>query len=121
MNTDVICGECGRPMCLRDSQYGKFYGCTGFPECRGTHGAHADGSPKGIPADKPTREARIAAHAEFDRLWKDGLLKRQRAYHWLHKVIGPTRADGTTHIGDMDLSRAHRVVVAVREEFSGWL
>jgi DNA topoisomerase-1 len=34
--TDVPCPLCGKPMVLRASRYGKFLGCSGFPECRGT-------------------------------------------------------------------------------------
>ena len=29
------CEECGRPMALRRSRFGTFYGCTGYPECKG--------------------------------------------------------------------------------------
>jgi DNA topoisomerase I len=29
------CEECGRPMQLRRSRFGTFYGCTGYPECKG--------------------------------------------------------------------------------------
>jgi DNA topoisomerase-1 len=29
------CEECGKPMALRRSRYGTFYGCTGYPECKG--------------------------------------------------------------------------------------
>ncbi|HVT18983.1 MAG TPA: type I DNA topoisomerase [Thermoanaerobaculia bacterium] len=29
------CEECGRPMMLRRSRFGTFYGCTGYPECKG--------------------------------------------------------------------------------------
>ncbi|MEE9251828.1 MAG: type I DNA topoisomerase [Thermodesulfobacteriota bacterium] len=32
---DVRCELCGEPMALRSSKYGKFFGCTGYPECRG--------------------------------------------------------------------------------------
>ncbi|MFH1050215.1 MAG: type I DNA topoisomerase [bacterium] len=32
----IICPECGSPMFLRESRYGKFYGCTKYPECKGT-------------------------------------------------------------------------------------
>jgi DNA topoisomerase-1 len=32
---DVLCDLCGRPMVIRTSRYGKFLGCSGFPECRG--------------------------------------------------------------------------------------
>jgi DNA topoisomerase I len=28
------CEECGRPMALKRSRYGTFYGCTGYPECK---------------------------------------------------------------------------------------
>jgi DNA topoisomerase-1 len=29
------CEECGRPMALKRSRFGTFYGCTGYPECKG--------------------------------------------------------------------------------------
>ncbi len=32
--TDEICEECGRPMQVRFSRYGKFLGCSGYPECK---------------------------------------------------------------------------------------
>ncbi len=28
------CEKCGRPMALRRSRFGSFYGCTGYPECK---------------------------------------------------------------------------------------
>ncbi len=34
--TDEKCDLCGRPMVIKLGRYGKFYACTGFPECRGT-------------------------------------------------------------------------------------
>ena len=34
--TDVVCPDCGKPMALRTSKNGKFYGCTGYPECKKT-------------------------------------------------------------------------------------
>ncbi|MFP4527532.1 MAG: type I DNA topoisomerase [Candidatus Kapaibacterium sp.] len=33
---DVKCDECGKPMLLRESRYGKFYGCQDYPKCKGT-------------------------------------------------------------------------------------
>ncbi len=32
---DILCDLCGRPMAVRTSRYGKFLGCTGYPECKG--------------------------------------------------------------------------------------
>ncbi len=28
-----VCPECGEEMVVREGKYGKFYGCTGYPEC----------------------------------------------------------------------------------------
>lgn len=36
--TDEVCPKCGRPMVLKLGRYGWFFGCTGFPECRGSKG-----------------------------------------------------------------------------------
>ncbi len=33
-----LCTECGKEMVLRDGKYGKFWGCTGYPECNNTEG-----------------------------------------------------------------------------------
>ena len=34
--TDKICPKCGKPIVIKQSRFGKFYACTGFPECRYT-------------------------------------------------------------------------------------
>jgi hypothetical protein len=30
------CPKCGKKTILKDGQYGRFYGCTGFPNCKGS-------------------------------------------------------------------------------------
>jgi hypothetical protein len=115
---------------LKESKFGPFYGCENFPTCRSTHGAHPDGKPLGVPADKATKEARIAAHAQFDRLWKDiapsyviprNLARsarkrneyrirkrgRTRAYRWLAEQLAIPFED--CHIGAMDAATCARV------------
>jgi DNA topoisomerase-1 len=32
--TDEVCEKCGKPMQIRFSRYGKFLGCSGYPECK---------------------------------------------------------------------------------------
>lgn len=32
--TEEICPECGKPLLIRLGRYGRFYACSGFPECR---------------------------------------------------------------------------------------
>ncbi len=44
--TDEICPECGKPLVVKLGKFGKFYACTGYPECRYIR-----------PLDKETGEA----------------------------------------------------------------
>jgi len=93
-----VCAECQSPMILRESLYGKFWGCSQFPKCKGSHGAHqADGRPLGIPADKETKRARIEAHEAFDRLWKSRKMSRTQAYSWMQKAMDLPKDE--VHIG----------------------
>ncbi len=34
--TDEPCPLCGKPMVIRENRYGKFLGCSAYPECKGT-------------------------------------------------------------------------------------
>lgn len=34
--TDIICEKCGRPMLLKLGKHGKFFACSGFPDCHNT-------------------------------------------------------------------------------------
>ena len=34
--TDEVCEKCGKPMVVRQSRYGAFMACTGFPKCKNT-------------------------------------------------------------------------------------
>lgn len=135
MSAPVTCADCGSPMELRNSRFGRFYGCTRFPVCRGTHGAHQqDGRPLGIPANAATKQARVEAHDALDQLWWEApalyelpndqrmrgpLVKRlrrvarTRAYRWLAEQLGidPKRC----HVGEMDEATCRRVVEACRD------
>ena len=80
----LACGRCGKPMHL----HGQVYVCPDYPRCRGSHKAHKDGTPTGIPADAPTGEARRIAHQRFDQIWKSGKVTRPQAYLILKRVMG---------------------------------
>ncbi|MBQ6583346.1 MAG: type I DNA topoisomerase, partial [Mogibacterium sp.] len=34
--SDEVCELCGKPMAVKEGQYGKFLACTGYPECKNT-------------------------------------------------------------------------------------
>jgi ssDNA-binding Zn-finger/Zn-ribbon topoisomerase 1 len=109
------CPDCGAPMVLRktlkhrhaDGSARMFYGCSRFPQCATCHGAHPDGSPLGIPADKPTREARMSTHTAFDRLWKTGRMSRKAAYVLMRELMAMTK--GEAHIGRFTVAECLRL------------
>jgi len=34
--TDVICDKCGKNMAIKEGRFGRFLGCSGYPECKNT-------------------------------------------------------------------------------------
>lgn len=112
----VSCGECSAPMQLVDAtakdryQEGRaFWRCTRFPNCPGTHGAHPNGDPLGIPANRETNAARFEAHEVFDRLWQDRLVpSRKDAYVWLRRVM--RMSDEEAHFSRFDIATCEKAV-----------
>lgn len=70
--------------------------------------------PLGTPAGPDTRAARMAAHASFDALWKQGHMSRSAAYRWLAEQMG--MHPDSCHIGMMSAEQAERVATLAE----GW-
>jgi DNA topoisomerase-1 len=34
--TDMVCEKCGKPMVVKEGRFGRFLGCSGYPECKST-------------------------------------------------------------------------------------
>jgi len=102
---------------LRTSRHGLFYGCTRYPHCMSSHGAHPNGDPLGIPANRETKAARIAAHFMFDRLWKGprAILERGAAYRWMQEKLHLPSA--SCHIGKFDLATCDDLIALIQREF----
>lgn len=123
MSAQPICGECGAPMVLRVAKRGsligtKFYGCSRYPYCDGTHSAHqSTGEPLGVPANKATKRARIDAHAAFDQLHQTrGRMSRKQAYAWLAARLHLTADE--CHIGRFTIAQCQRVVTLVNQRLT---
>jgi len=115
---NLKCPDCKQTfMQLRKSMHGLFYGCPSYPACKGTHGANADGAPKGIPGDFATRQARIAVHLVFDRIWNQpgSNLTRIQAYTWMawEMRLGIMEA----HIARFDIEMCEKLVSLVKKHF----
>ncbi|NJO04670.1 MAG: DNA topoisomerase I, partial [Chloroflexaceae bacterium] len=50
--SDVMCHICGKPMVMKKGRFGQFYGCSNYPECKGTRRIGKDGKP--VPLPEPT-------------------------------------------------------------------
>lgn len=68
----------------KDGSPRKFYGCSRYPACKATHGAHPDGTALGRPADQATKDARRRVHKICEEIWGDWDTGNRKAmYQWL--------------------------------------
>jgi ssDNA-binding Zn-finger/Zn-ribbon topoisomerase 1 len=96
-------------MILRNSRFGKFYGCSKFPLCEATHGAHPDGKPLGFPANKELKLLRIRAHKKLEEQFGkwDTMTKQKKGemYKWL---AGNTRSGHIAQMNEKDIEELLR-------------
>lgn len=88
----------------------KFYHCA---PCGAYVGCHpGTEKPLGRLANAELRQAKQAAHREFDPMWIGGNLKRSQAYGWLAEQLGIKKT--SCHIGEFDVAMCARVVEVCR-------
>ena len=111
------CPYCGNPSRLTNGRevyphiprlHGNpIYACM---PCRAWVGCHpGTTNALGRLANGELRKAKMAAHAAFDPLWKEGDMKRKQAYKWLSERLGIDYRD--CHIGMFDQASCERVVL----------
>lgn len=60
---DLVCPDCGSKMVARSGQYGKFWGCSTYPKCRGTR--DSEGKSKAErQAERPARVFETSTETE---------------------------------------------------------
>lgn len=112
-----ICPYCQTRGVLIDSAelyHGKSYGWAwNCPKCPRVYvGCHkGTQEPLGRMANAELRQAKMDAHASFDRLWKRGMMSRSNAYRWLQRAMG---MDEPAHIGEFDLEQCRRAIALSR-------
>lgn len=116
----MLCPYCGKPARLvggdavyphRTDLYGKFfYLCN---PCDAWVGCHPETmKPLGRIANAELRRLKVAAHAAFDPLWKDGQISRSTAYSWLaRKLLIPPK---DCHIGMFNVALCKAAIEACR-------
>lgn len=106
----LLCPECEGSLVLRLSKYGLFYGCNNYPICKATHGAHPDGTPLGIPANKETKAWRIKAHQVFDKLFEgeNAVMIRDEAYAYMQTIMN--LSEEQAHISKFDVEHCKELI-----------
>ena len=109
---EAECPECRVQMRLQNFRYGTAFFCE---KCDIKWYTDSLGRPRGKPANRETRQARMDAHSEFDKLWKNGHMSRRRAYKWLQQELGVPREQ--CHMKEMDAATCRRVQALVLRKF----
>lgn len=114
----VNCDYCQRPAELvtgdviyphrADLFHKRFWHCPPCGAYVGVHAGSKDHKPLGRLANKELRDAKQAAHAAFDPLWKSGEFSRSGAYKWLSARMKLPASE--THIGMFNVEQCRRVV-----------
>jgi hypothetical protein len=124
---NVRCDYCGNPALLvsgsaiyphrPDLKHLQFWNCE---PCGAYVGCHKN-SPRHVPlgrlANEELRTWKKQAHANFDPLWKTGLMKRRAAYAWLAEQM---KLDfKSCHIGMFNVGQCKDVVRITKSRESG--
>jgi DNA topoisomerase-1 len=78
--TDFPCPTCGKPLVVKRNRWGKFLGCSGYPDCTYTVGVEEDEQGKIRP--KPKVEAQVTEHV-CEKCGKPMVIKRGRRGEFL--------------------------------------
>ena len=125
----LTCHYCDQPTELADSRevYGRSYGmiyiCRPCNAYVGTH--KRSGKAYGVVANRELRKAKSDVHKVFDRIWMERHINRiypevlkntknrEKAYIWLSKQMGMTRA--TCHIGMFSVDQCRQAIRICKE------
>jgi predicted RNA-binding Zn-ribbon protein involved in translation (DUF1610 family) len=120
---EVKCPDCGAEMILRETKKfiypnskkpRKFYGCSRYPECKATHGAHPDGKPLGTPGDSETKLHRRQVHIKMDEILSLTGWSKGEYYSWVAERLG--WPEPSVHAGGMNIDQCKAVVAVISEE-----
>jgi len=114
------CPECGADMMLKetkkflnkDGTAKKFFSCSCWPQCNGTHGAHPNGKPLGVPANAATKLLRREAHHIFDEAYCH--LSMKERYEELQSLMNMSEAEA--HIGKFNAEQCHKLILLLTPE-----
>lgn len=114
-----LCPYCrGVPvLCDSSKVYGRSYGPIWLCECGAFCGCHpGTNKPLGRVANQNLRTLKKMAHDSFDKIWKQKIMSRSKAYKWLSKNLGIP--EKYTHIGMFSEETCKKVIELVNKRLA---
>ena len=109
----IQCPYCGRDSSLQThpsgSRFGKIWKCDPCQAWTGVHKGSRDFAPLGRLANAELRKLKMATHAAFDPIWRDGHMSRSAAYKLLCRRMGQPKTR-SFHIGFLDADQCRKVI-----------
>ncbi len=98
------CDKCGKPMQLKTGRFGKYFGCTGWPECSNSRKLMRNGQaapPKIPPVPMPELKCTKADDTFVLRDGGNGLFLSAKTYPKVRETRNPTVADLQRHRAEL--------------------
>ena len=73
--TDVLCSTCGKPMLVKSGRFGRFLGCTGYPECKNTMKIPREGQETATPVETQVTDT-VCSKCGRPMVFKEGRFGR---------------------------------------------
>ena len=113
------CDKCGKPMQLKSGRFGKYFGCTGYPECANTRKLLRSGEaapPKSKPVPMPELACTKGPGHMVLRDGASGLFLAASTYPKVRETRNPTIADLQRHADELDPKYAFLVAAPAADK-----
>jgi len=100
----------------KDGKNRKFYGCSAFPRCKETVGAHPNGVPLGIPLTDEGKSLRIELHKMLDEKLHSGVSWSKQTREQKHMTTAWLRKNAPkSHVAEMDMVELKETLEKLKE------
>lgn len=114
----IPCDKCGKPMQLKLGRFGKYFGCTGYPECVNTRKLLRSGEaapPKSAPIQMPELPCTKGPGHFVLRDGAVGMFLAASTYPKVRETRNPLVEDLIRHASELDPKYAHLVKAPVAD------
>jgi DNA topoisomerase-1 len=114
----IECDRCGKPMQLKTGRFGKYFGCTGYPDCRNTRKLLRNGQAAPPKCDPIPMPELLCSDGKAHYVLRDGMLGLFLAastYPRLRETRPPKVEDLVRHRAELDPKFAYLAAAPVTD------